>query len=233
MRPPRTRGVLGALLAVAAVAVTLAASTPLSDGLRPLLRAERQPRDCALDRPCFDQSQAAWVDRLDAQLAVRIPGLLAAERSRLAETIVEESAGARIDPLLVLALIEVESSFDLDALSGRGARGLMQLRPTTMRREAERSGIEFGDPEEPVPNVQAGVRYLPRLLDAFGREEVALMAYNAGPNRILAYLRAGGIPQRFHAYPRRVNAELRRLRRTFSIEPPPALAEASLRRQVQ
>jgi soluble lytic murein transglycosylase len=233
VRPPRTRGVLGALLAVAAVAVTLGISTPLSDGIRPLLRAERQPRDCALDRPCFDPSQAAWVDRLDAQLAVRVPGLLAAERSRLAETIVAEAAEARIDPLLVLALIEVESSFDLDALSGRGARGLMQLRPTTMRREAERSGIEFGDPHEPVAIVQAGVRYLRRLLDAFGREELALMAYNAGPNRILAYLRAGDIPQRFQAYPRRVNAELRRLRRTFSVEPPPAVAEASLRPQVQ
>ncbi len=58
------------------------------------------------------------------------------------------------------------------------------------------------------------MRYLRRLLDAFGREEVALMAYNAGPNRILGYLREGEIPARFHAYPRRVQAVHRKLRRS-------------------
>jgi soluble lytic murein transglycosylase-like protein len=74
--------------------------------------------------------------------------------------------------------------------------------------------------------VRAGVRYLRRLLDAFGREEVALMAYNAGPNRILGYLREGEIPTRFHVYPRRVKAELRRLRRSTGAEPAVAVADA-------
>jgi soluble lytic murein transglycosylase-like protein len=91
----------------------------------------------------------------------------------------------------------------------------MQLREPTLRREAERAGLEWEDPHDPVVNVQAGVRYLRRLLDAFGREEVALMAYNAGPNRILGYLRAGEIPERFREYPRKVRAEARRLRRSF------------------
>jgi len=76
--------------------------------------------------------------------------------------------------------------------------------------------------------VQAGVRYLRRLLDAFGHEEVALMAYNAGPNRILGYLREGEIPPRFHVYPRRVKAELRRLRRGSGGAPAPAFADARL-----
>jgi soluble lytic murein transglycosylase-like protein len=102
----------------------------------------------------------------------------------------------------------------------------MQLREPTLRRELERHGLE-GDPHDPVTNVQAGVRYLRRLLDAFGREEVALMAYNAGPNRILGYLREGEIPQRFHAYPRRVRAEVRRLRRSLGQERAPALAETA------
>jgi soluble lytic murein transglycosylase-like protein len=125
----------------------------------------------------------------------------------------------------VLALIQVESSFDPGAASHRGARGLMQLRPSTMQREAERSGIEFEDPHDPVANVQAGVRYLRRLLDAFGREEIALMAYNAGPNRILGYIREGEIPERFHVYPRRVKKELRKLRRSMGVEVP-LVAEA-------
>ncbi len=45
------------------------------------------------------------------------------------------------------------------------------------------------------------------------------MAYNAGPNRILAYLREGEVPERFHAYPRRVRTELRRLRRSIDGAP--------------
>jgi soluble lytic murein transglycosylase-like protein len=162
---------------------------------------------------------------VEAQLLARLPQLDDLAQARLARTIVAEAEAARIDPLLVLALIEVESSFDPRARSGQDARGLMQLRPATLCREAERAGFSCGDPHDPVVNVQAGVRYLRRLLDAFGGEEVALMAYNAGPNRILGYLREGGIPARFHAYPRRVRAELRRLRRGVGAEPVPALAE--------
>ncbi|HEX9049562.1 MAG TPA: lytic transglycosylase domain-containing protein [Anaeromyxobacter sp.] len=159
---------------------------------------------------------------MDRELLVRIPGIDAFERRLLARTIVRESVAARIDPLLVLAVIEVESSFDPEALSERGAMGLMQLRAPTLRRELERAGLEPEDANDPVANVQAGVRYLRRLLDAFGRDDVALMAYNAGPNRILGYLREGEIPGRFGVYPRRVKAELRRLRGT----PVAAMADA-------
>ena len=68
------------------------------------------------------------------------------------------------------------------------------------------------------------MRYLRRLMDAFRRQDVALMAYNAGPGRIVGYLREGEIPERFHVYPRRVNAVLRRMRGT---QPrPPTIAAA-------
>ncbi len=150
--------------------------------------------------------------QIDDRLAERLPALSVEERGRLAAAIVGESDEAQLDPLLVLAVIEVESRFDTDALSGAGAQGLMQLREPTLRRELLRQGLD-GDLRDPVSNVRAGVRYLRRLMDAFPREDVALMAYNAGPNRILGYLRDGGIPDRFHVYPRRVNAVLRRLRR--------------------
>jgi hypothetical protein len=55
------------------------------------------------------------------------------------------------------------------------------------------------------------------------------MAYNAGPNRILGYLRAGEIPERFREYPRKVRAEARRLRRSFGGELDAALAIAPSR----
>jgi soluble lytic murein transglycosylase-like protein len=169
------------------------------------------------------------VDRVDARLAARLASLLdGRERRLVARTVVAEAAAARIDPLLVLAIIEVESAWDPAALSGRGARGLMQLRVPTMQRELERSGLVLDDPHDPVANVQAGVRYLRRLLDAFGRAEVALMAYNAGPNRILGYLREGEIPARFHVYPRRVLAELGRIRRAMGELDGPRLADARI-----
>jgi soluble lytic murein transglycosylase-like protein len=82
-----------------------------------------------------------------------------------------------------------------------------------MRSELERSGLAPADPRDPVANVRAGVRYLRRLLDAFdGELDTALMAYNAGPTRIRGLLRQGGIPERFHVYPRKVRGELERLR---------------------
>jgi soluble lytic murein transglycosylase-like protein len=152
-------------------------------------------------------------------LASRIPGLSEDDRARLAATIVAEAELAGLDPLFVLALIEVESGYDPGALSVRGAQGLMQLRPSTLRREAVRFGLPGSDPVDPVLNVVAGVRYYRRLLEIFKRNDLALMAYNAGPNRISGYLRAGAIPERFRAYPRRVNTELRRLRKTLAREP--------------
>jgi hypothetical protein len=107
----------------------------------------------------------------------------------------------------------------------------MQLRDATFEAEAERSKLG-GDLADPVTNVRAGVRYYRRLLAAFGDHDLALMAYNAGPNRILRYLREEGeVPERFHEYPRRVNAELSKLQRggvpsgrgTPRAEPPPAI----------
>jgi rubrerythrin len=132
---------------------------------------------------------------------------------RIAGAILAEAKRAGLDPLLVLALIHVESSFDPFAVSNAGARGLMQLLEPTMRSELERANLPLSDPHDPVANVQAGVRYLRRLIDAFGgNTDVALMAYNAGPNRIRGHLRNGGIPDRFHVYPERINRELNRLR---------------------
>jgi hypothetical protein len=228
MRKPGPRGLLGATLAAATFGAVLASPSLLGEGPRPV-----PPAAVACGGPACEPGPAGLVDRVEDQLFLRMPELGDLPRRLLARTIVAEAEEARIDPLLVLALIQVESGYDPAALSGRGARGLMQLREPTMRRELERHGLAFEDPHDPVANVQAGVRYLRRLLDAFGREEVALMAYNAGPNRILGYLREGEIPQRFHVYPRRVGAELRRLRRSVASPRPAELANASVPSQGQ
>jgi soluble lytic murein transglycosylase-like protein len=154
----------------------------------------------------------AEIAALESHVAARMPGHGRAFHRRLAAAIHEEAVHAGFDPLLVLALIHVESAFDPEAVSPAGAVGLMQLHETTMRQEAERSRLGRADPRDPVANVRAGVRYLRRLVATFGSTDLALMAYNAGPNRIGSYRRAGGVPERFHAYPRRVRGEVQRLR---------------------
>jgi soluble lytic murein transglycosylase-like protein len=105
---------------------------------------------------------------------------------------------------------------------------LMQLLPGTLRRELEVHGILATGPADPVANVRAGVRYLRRCLDAYPRSlELGLMAYNAGPNRVYSLLQEGGdLPDWAQAYPRRVQAELRKLRRTLGADQGPRFAEA-------
>jgi soluble lytic murein transglycosylase-like protein len=89
------------------------------------------------------------------------------------------SEGARRNGLredLVRAVVQVESGFNPYARSPKGALGLMQLMPATIR--------QFGvsNPFNPVQNVDAGTRYLRQLLDRYANDErLALAAYNAGP----------------------------------------------------
>lgn len=91
-----------------------------------------------------------------------------------------------IDPLLVAAIVQVESSFDKEAVSPRGALGLMQMMPTT----AEQLGV--ADAYDPGQNLDAGVSYLDYLLRRFDNDLVlALAGYNAGPG---AVDRFGGLP---------------------------------------
>jgi soluble lytic murein transglycosylase-like protein len=227
MRRPRPGPLAGIALGALAFAAVVAFPRALVDGREAFGAAEGPGAPCASG---CEPGAPGLVERVDARLGLRIPRLEPGDRRRLARTLVAESAAARIDPVLVLALIEVESSYDPEALSERGARGLMQLREPTLRREVERAGLDWADAEDPAVNVQAGIRYLRRLLDAFGREEVALMAYNAGPNRILAYLRLGEIPERFHAYPQKVKDAVRRLRRSWDAERAPAFAAARVPR---
>lgn len=90
-----------------------------------------------------------------------------------------------IDPALVKAVVATESNFEPEAVSRVGAQGLMQLMPATARA----MGVER--PFKPSENIRGGVRYLRTLLDRFEKVELALAAYNAGPE---AVLRHGGIP---------------------------------------
>lgn len=92
----------------------------------------------------------------------------------------------RVDPVLVRAVIQVESGFDPNCVSKKNARGLMQLIPATAKRYRVK---DVFDPEE---NIHGGVNYLRDLLEMFpGNLPRALAAYNAGEN---AVARHRGIP---------------------------------------
>jgi soluble lytic murein transglycosylase-like protein len=175
-----------------------------------------------------DAARQSFLARIEGHLVRRMPGAGQQVQAAVARAVAGEAEAVGIDPLLVLAMIEVESGYDPAAASTAGALGLMQLLPGTLQREAEVLGLGEVDPHDPVANVRAGVRYLRRCLDSYpGRADLALMAYNTGPNRLFELLRDGELPGWALYYPRRVSAELQRLRLAFGIdEAGPQVADA-------
>jgi soluble lytic murein transglycosylase-like protein len=102
-----------------------------------------------------------------------------ADLRQLVRTISREHG---VDPKLVDALVRVESSYDPNAVSRRGAMGLMQLMPATARR------LDVDDPFDPEKNIRGGVKEFSRLIDQYsGNLQFALAAYNAGEGAVARY----------------------------------------------
>jgi soluble lytic murein transglycosylase-like protein len=104
----------------------------------------------------------------------------------LIETVDRIAQQNQLSPKLVHSVIQVESNYNPNAVSPKGAQGLMQLIPSTARR------FGVSNVFDPADNIQGGARYLKYLLGLYkGDEALALAAYNAGEGAVSRY---GGVP---------------------------------------
>jgi hypothetical protein len=148
------------------------------------------------DKNLIEKIEADEVPYVDPEAAKQadVPAVVDQQTDRptlegtpYAEFIAAASQAHGVDPLLVKALIQVESGYRPKARSPKGAVGLMQIMPATAREYKVRN------PFDPKTNIEAGVKHLKTLLDRFGSErtELALAAYNAGPGAVEKF---NGIP---------------------------------------
>ena len=171
-----------------------------------LSRIEEIVRQSMPDMPPAQPLKNRFVDVLDevskkkAQEAPKTGKVSYAEL----QDVIDRCAGRyNVDQELIRAMIQVESGWKTDAVSNKGAQGLMQLMPRT----AAMLGV--ADPFDPEQNIEGGVKYISDLTDKYrGDVEKALAAYNAGPARV----DAGQIPSVSSRYVKNVMALYHRIR---------------------
>ena len=164
----------------------------------------------------LDELQLQTIDSVCELLASRTDRFAQEETMHIAVTVVRAAERHGLDPLLLLAVMEVESSYRRRGRSPVGALGLMQVMPTTAEAFAEAAGVDWRGARsllEPETNIEIGAAYLAYLLERFGDDrEVALAAYCHGPTAIRRSLRANGyLEERERGYARKVLAVLRDL----------------------
>ena len=136
--------------------------------------------------PAAQPPAVTSVVRTDSRTGKLVRTVVVHNPAMLVAAVDSVAAQHALPPELVQSLVKTESNYNPNALSPKGARGLMQLVPSTARR----FGVD--DPSNPLANLQGGAKYLRYLLDLYhGDESLALAAYNAGEQSVARY---GGIP---------------------------------------
>jgi hypothetical protein len=202
-------GIATALLALACVAGSCAEIAVLRNGFS--IRHERREGRGAQTRLYLDKTQDNYVEVSTMDIAgfesgdPSSPPAIAFEPRRNLDQMVR-AAGKQnnIDPDLINSVIRAESGFNPNAISPKGAQGLMQLMP--------RTAVQLGvlNAMDPAANVEGGTRYLRELLARYHNDLVkALAAYNAGPERVEQYRGMPPYPETL-AYVARIIVDFKR-----------------------
>lgn len=129
-----------------------------------------------------------------SKLQKRLPTEYRWQAKPIAKSIVENADRHDLPVSLILAVMETESSFQPQALSKAGARGLLQLLPQTAEEVARMHDIPYSGAEElwnPIKNIELGTAYLAYLKKRFSQQHHFLAAYNFGPTAIQRRLKNG------------------------------------------
>lgn len=117
----------------------------------------------------------------------------------IAEMVYDESMQHNVDYRLVLAIMKIESNFKHDAVSHKGARGLLQVKPSCAKYIAPDVGVKWKGAktlDEPDKNIKIGVRLFSSLIEDFQNVNMALHAYHVGPTRLKKILAEKKKPQK-------------------------------------
>jgi soluble lytic murein transglycosylase len=126
------------------------------------------------------------IENIVSYLEEQMPDMPEGKVRKIANYVYTESTERDLDYRLVLAVMKVESNFRQDAVSSKGARGLLQIKPSLGRGIAETLGVTWsGDRilHEPEKNIKFGVYQLSKLIEDFDTLSWALYAYNSGPTK--------------------------------------------------
>jgi hypothetical protein len=187
MRPSFKSIVATGFMALAGLSTSATELAVLRNGFT--IRHERRESRESVTRLYFVNTSDSYVEvpteeivGFESEILPEPPVSAPAPSRPLGDVVSLASIRNNVDPELVMILIRAESAFHANAVSPKGAQGLMQLMPQT----AARLGVQ--NPLDPVANVEGGTRYLRQLLDRYGNDLIkALAAYNAGPERVDEY----------------------------------------------
>jgi soluble lytic murein transglycosylase-like protein len=180
---------IAALLAFASLPASAAEMANLQNGFA--IRHARHEVRGSVTRLYIAETPDNYIDVPTAEIlgfeeieapVVPAPALAPVPAANLDDMVSAASTRNNIDRDLILSVIRAESGFNPDAVSPKGAQGLMQLMPQT----AARLGVQ--NALDPATNVEGGTRYLGQLLARYHNNVLlALAAYNAGPERVEQY----------------------------------------------
>ncbi len=180
----------------AAAAITVAGALVLGPLFTGFIAGPESALESSVAKPLRQVDLSAnWSSDVFHHLSGRRVPMEVADLLGLIRMVDATSRRFHLNPLMVLAVIHVESGFNPYAVSPAGSVGLMQLQLETARDIAARLGLPWTSDDrlfEPEFNVLLGTFYLKQMLDRFGDFDLALAAFHVGPTRLAANNRRPG-----------------------------------------